>query len=347
MEELKNTINNFFKNRYTRSEYFNVLLGFKNGDKNQRFIRELENQWDSISRNEGAEFNSESSWNRLNHRLQRQNSTANTGIRVINFIRNIAAFMFVPLLVVSALYYFPGNKDLASNAWAEIKCPAGVRTEFELPDGSKGVLNCKSTLKYPVNFKGNRAVLLTGEAFFDVVKSKSDKFTVSTSRVKVEVLGTSFNVMAYDDELNEEVTLKTGEVKILDKDDRTITNLVPNQQFLLNTKNNQYLKKEVNAQSYTSWIAGKLVIQNERFEDIGRRLSRWYNVDIEVEGAALKDFRYYATFVDEPLDEVLRLIQITAPIEYQEGPRARTNDGSFSRQKIKFKLDENRINDFK
>jgi len=152
--------------------------------------------------------------------------------------------------------------------------------------------------------------------------------------------------MGYEDQPNEEITLKTGSLKILSKSNKQLSILSPDQQFVLDKEHNQFIKREVNALNYTSWISGKLIIQDERFEDVAKKLSRWYDVEIEIEDQRLKDFKYYATFEDEPLDEVLRLIVITAPIQYQEETRVRDADGSFSKRKIKFRTNENRIKDF-
>ncbi len=345
MDDLKNTIQNFFRNRYTRHEYFSVCREFERGVENEPFIEELESQWNEVDTNDPSNFDQKLTWNKIIGQIGTSIASKSTAT-VWYIVQKVAAILFLPILITALTLYFSANNRTGNNGWAEIKCPAGTRIEFQLPDGSTGFLNSKSKLKYPVNFKDNRNVHLTGEAFFEVVKNKKNKFTVTTGKLKAEVLGTSFNIMGYEDQPNEEITLKTGSLKILSKSNKQLSILSPDQQFVLDKEHNQFIKREVNALNYTSWISGKLIIQDERFEEVAKKLSKWYDVDIEIEDQKLKDFKYYATFEDEPLDEVLRLIVITAPIQYQEETRVRHADGSFSKRKIKFKTNENRIKDF-
>jgi len=345
MDDLKKTIQNFFKNRYTRHEYFSVCREFEEGIENKPFLDELEKQWNEVDTGSTPGFDLKSSWNKIVGQIGTSTASKNP-VRVLSLIQKIAAILFLPLLVTSLLFYFSSNNRAETEGWAEIKCPAGVRTEFQLPDGSTGFLNSKSELKYPVDFKKSRDVYLTGEAFFNVVKNKKSRFRVTTPKLKVEVLGTSFNIMAYEDQPDEEITLKTGSLKVLGEKNEQLSVLAPDQQFVLNKKQNQFTEREVNTLNYISWISGKLIIQDERFEDVVKKLSRWYNVDMEIEDQKLKDFRYYATFENEPLDQVLRLISITAPIQYQEKARVRHANGSFSKRKIQFKINESRIKDF-
>lgn len=347
MDNLKNTLNFFFRNRYTRNEYFSVYHGFEKGFEDKTFFEELEKQWDGIKTDDPLGFDEKLIWNKVIKQVEINSLPSKRTASIWHLIQRAAAILFLPLLMTSLFYFYTVNKKADKKAWALINCPAGTRTEFQLPDGSTGFLNSKSTLKYPVDFENNRDVYLTGEAFFEVVKNKKSRFRVTTRKLKAEVLGTTFNIMAYDDQSNEEITLKNGSLKVLSKSNKQLSTLVPNQQFVLDKAQNHFIRREVNVINYTSWVTGKLIIQNERFEDVAKKLSRWYDVQIEVEGSELKYFRYYATFENEPLDEVLKLIKITAPIQFREEKRVRHKDGSFSKRRIKFELDEDRTNDFK
>ncbi len=346
MDDQKNILTNFLKNRYTRHDYFSVYRGFAEGEKNTTFLEAMEKHWEEVDEQESEGFKRELSWNKISGKLDLQAVPKNTTRTVWIFMQKAAAILFLPLLIASLFYFYTRNQPTEETAWAEIKCPAGVRTEFLLPDGSTGFLNNRSTLKYPVNFSEDRQVYLSGEAFFDVAKSKKSRFRVITRKLETEVLGTRFNVMAYEDQPYLEITLKTGSLKILDNDHKELSTLVPDQQFVFDTVLGQFLTKQVIANNFTSWTEGKLVAQDERFEDVAKKLSRWYDVEITIEDPKLKDFRYYAKFEDEPLTEVLKLIALTAPIEYVEIARKKQQDGSFSKRKIKLRLNENRIKNF-
>lgn len=346
MDELKNTVKSFFENRLTRQEYFHTCSQFEKEKPDQIFLEELEKKWNEIETDDSPGFNQKFTWNKIVERISSRGNRSGSSFNLWNYIQKTAAILLLPLLITSISLFISGNKKNEKNGWVDIQCPVGVRTEFQLPDGSKGFLNSNSSLKYPTNFTEERIVDLTGEAFFNVVKKDGKKFCVKTDKLKVEVLGTSFNVRAYQEQNEEEITLKTGRVRLLDKEDRELVVLVPNQQFILDKEKNQFKERKVDADSYTAWIEGKLVIEGERFEEVAKRLSQWYGIEISIEEEKLKSFVYYATFENEPLDEVLRLISITAPIKYSEEARIKDAGGNFSKRKIKFRIDEKRIKDF-
>ncbi|RKD91823.1 FecR family protein [Mangrovibacterium diazotrophicum] len=346
MEDLKKILDNFFNGKYTRKEYFSIQREFEKEKADENFLSALEQQWQTID-DDDKDFPLLKSWNSLVYRLELSPASKRRQLNYLVWLQRAAAILFIPLAISFLLYYISSNiGQSAEESWAEIICPPGVRAQFHLPDGSSGVLNSDSKLKYAVNFSSNRKVELVGQAYFEVVKDKKHPFNVTTSQLNVEVLGTTFSVLAYPDEQSEEVVLKTGQVKVLDTNLKPLTLLSPDQQLVFDIANSRYVKKEVDASALVSWINGKLVFRNERFEDIASQISRWYHVEIEVVGQKLKDYRYYGTFENESLDEVLRLIKLTAPIKYQEVERVKQPDGTFSNRKIILMTDERRIGDF-
>lgn len=347
MDNLRKTIDNFFKNKYSRREYFAIHHEFEKVEANQPFLNELEKQWNEIRKEDLDDFDQNSVWGKIVRQIEFRKADVVKNAHFWNQLQRVAAILFLPLLLGSIFYFLVSNHKNEEISWVKINCPSGARTEFLLPDGSKGVLNSKSTLEYATNFINKRVVHLTGEAFFSVVKSQGKTFNVLTDRINVEVLGTKFSVMSYKDQSNEEVVLKSGSVKVFGvKKNNPLALLIPDQKFTLDKDENRFSVKQVNATSLTSWINGKLVIDNERFEDVAKRLSRWYDVQIEIEGAQLKGYRYNGTFENEPLSEVLRLLSISTPIKYHEIKRVQYKDGSFSKRKIILQIDEKRMNHF-
>lgn len=263
--------------------------------------------------------------------------------------QRIAAILFVPLLLsFMAYFYVQTRQNMNSISYAEIQCPMGVRTRFQLPDGSTGFLNSGASLKYPIRFKDNeRIVELTGEAFFDVIHNKKSPFHVNTKNLDIKVLGTTFNVVANNDEKTEEIVLQTGKVDISSHDGKQLATLLPNEQLILNTTNMSISKNEVEASQYTTWKEGKLVFRNEEMEQVARRLSRWYNAEVIIEDQKLDVYTFHATFIDEPLDEVLKLLSLTTPISYEEEKRASNTEGVYKKRKIILKINQAKINQFK
>ncbi len=262
--------------------------------------------------------------------------------------QRIAAILIFPLLLSFFAYvYFQTKVVENSVSYAEIQCPLGVRTKFQLPDGSTGFLNSGSNLKYPILFTRERSVELSGEAFFDVVHNEEIPFHVNTKNLDIKVTGTTFNVLAIEDEAEEEIVLQTGKVEISTQKGKQLTILAPNEQLTFNIEHQLFTKKEVIASQYSNWKEGKLVFRNENMQQVARRISRWYNAEVVVNDHLLDDYTFHATFIDEPLDEVLKLISITTPISYYEEKRIADTDGAYQKRKIILHLNKLKINQFK
>jgi transmembrane sensor len=259
-----------------------------------------------------------------------------------------AAILIIPLMLsFLAYFYFQFKSPGTPVSFAEIQCPMGVRTKFQLPDGSTGYLNSGSSLRYPAQFIGERKVELIGEAFFDVVHNAEIPFHVNTKNLDIKVLGTTFNVIANEDEQTEEIVLQTGKVDVSSKRGDQMAVLKPNEQLTLDIEKQTVSKNEVEASQYTSWKEGKLVFRNENMQQVARRLSRWYNVEVMVDDKQLENYTFHATFFDEPLDEVLKLISITTPISYNEDKRTSDSDGVFQKRKITLQINKSKLNQFR
>jgi len=264
------------------------------------------------------------------------------------YFQRIAAILIIPLLLsFLAYFYFHSEKASETLSYAEIQCPMGVRTKFQLPDGSFGFLNSGSSLKYPVKFIGERKVELTGEAFFDVVHNKKMPFHVNTHNLDIKVLGTTFNVIAHEDESTEEIVLQTGKVNVSSKEGKQLAVLAPNEQLTMDTEKRTFTKNAVEASQYTTWKDGKLVFRNENMQKVARRLSRWYNAEVIINDRQLDVYTFHATFIDEPLDEVLKLLAFTTPISYSEEKRVSNLEGVFQKRKIVLSLNQSKIKQFK
>lgn len=151
-----------------------------------------------------------------------------------------------------------------------------------LSDGTKVWVNAASSFHFPLSFNGStREVMLSGEAYFEVAKDSRHPFIVNTGKNKVEVLGTHFDVMAYQDEPYVYATLLKGSIRIVNKKNTAI--LSPGQQGKINT-NNAIEVKNIDAEQSIDWLEGKLSLTNINLQAFMREISRWYNVDINYEG---------------------------------------------------------------
>lgn len=170
----------------------------------------------------------------------------------------------------------PGNPT-SSIAYNIIETPRGGQYQINLPDGSKVWLNSASSLKFPVIFTGkNRIVELQGEAYFEIAGNKDMPFKVTVDTAEIEVLGTHFNVMAYAEEGSINTTLLEGSVRFsTGKESKRIS---PGQQLRL-TKTMKIVEADLN--EAIAWKNGYFIFKNEDISSIMRKISRWYDVEIE------------------------------------------------------------------
>ncbi|MBW7840774.1 MAG: FecR domain-containing protein [Chitinophagaceae bacterium] len=172
----------------------------------------------------------------------------------------------------------------ATISYNTITTPKGGQYQLELADGSKVWLNAASSLTFPTAFSGaQRNVKMKGEAYFEVSKDASKPFIVSAGEVSVEVLGTEFNVNAYEDEENLKTTLLKGAVNVTDNR-QTIT-LVPGEQARFNHSNHQLKTlKGVDVNSVIAWKNGFFSFNDASLKEVMQQLARWYDVDVVYEG---------------------------------------------------------------
>ncbi|MCY1719125.1 DUF4974 domain-containing protein [Prolixibacteraceae bacterium Z1-6] len=335
----------FFEGKYSRKDFLEIKTAFQQKQNEPELQTLLQKHWFDY-KSEGLPFGDiDSILDKIHDQIQLDKPVKKT--RFITTFHRIAAILIVPLLLsFLALAYFQLKTPKQEIALAEIQCPLGVRTKFVLPDGTSGFLNSGSTLEYPVIFTDQRNVTLKGEAFFNVTPDKAHPFIVTTPHLATKVLGTQFNVIAYDNEQTEEIILKEGKVEVYSDQGQLLETLQPDQKLVLNTETRQYNKNNVEALQYVSWTEGKLVFRNENMKQVADRLGRWYNVEIEIVDQELLNYAFRATFIDEPLEEVLKLLAITAPLSYTEQTRETTSNNTYKTRKIKVYIDKKRLDAF-
>lgn len=191
--------------------------------------------------------------------------------------------------------------------------PKGKRSSLTLSDGSKVWVNSGSTLKFPTTFKADkREIWVDGEIYIEVEKNKAQPFYVNTSHMLINVVGTRFNVTAYDEDADYSVVLVEGCVDVsIDKEQ---ARLLPNE--MLSVSGDQPLSvKKIDVNNYISWKEGYLQFASESLSDILKRLSRYYDTPIEYEDniADLKCNGKLVLFDD--IDEVMKTIYNTMPVQ--------------------------------
>ncbi|MDD4190645.1 MAG: DUF4974 domain-containing protein, partial [Mangrovibacterium sp.] len=240
----------------------------------------------------------------------------------------------LPLLVLSTLLYFQFRHFRSQqDVYVEVASPAGSRTSLHLPDGSTVWLNGDSRIRYPAVFK-DRKVEVSGEAFFKVCSNPENPFLVGAGSVFVRATGTEFGVLAYPGEQTISVILKEGKVAVTDDRQATLQAMEPGSRYNYNpgTGSGQYAG--MNAVSYSDWIHGKLIFENADMEEVVKRMERWYGVNIEVTDQDLLQLHFKATFINESIEEALKLLRSTATFNYRFIEREIRADGTRAEAKI-------------
>lgn len=270
-------------------------------------------EWTTQMENQEANRTNPLLYQQIRHAiLQRKVENSRKKLRLYTIGLRIAAVLLLGMISTSLWFYQQMEKPGAASQLHTVNIPFGAKTQLTLPDGSNVWLNSGSSLQYAESFGSERKVVLKGEAFFDVVKSKQ-KFTVETSYGDVEVLGTAFNVLAYNDgEFT--TTLERGSVSVSDSRHEEQLVIKPGEQVQL--VNSHLVRSEVDTKQFTSWKEGKLVFSRDKFTDIMKRLERWYNVKIEYSPSDFDKLWFSGVIESETLTEVLTMICKTAPVRY-------------------------------
>lgn len=260
--------------------------------------------------------------------------------RFLFYWQRIAAVLLIPLLIATLGIYFFRTTKTPTNpiVWQTISTPNGVRSQIQLPDGTTVWLNSGSKLTYPSIFSANeRTVQLAGEAYFEIAKNEQKPFYVDLGKVGIAVTGTTFNVAHYSDEKQTEVVLTSGKVKLVEQEGNKrldIAEMKPGEKAVYEESSRKITLVQTDTEKYTSWINGYLIFRDDVMTEVVKKLSRQFNVDIEIADPEIAQYVYTATFKDETLEQILFLLQKTSPISYTIQPAKQLDDGNFEAQKI-------------
>lgn len=238
--------------------------------------------------------------------------------RSIAVVQRIAAVLFLPILALATyLILETSNEPLR---YIEVNTNPGIISSFELPDGSKAWLNSGGYMKYPAEFSSKkREVELKGQGYFKVAKNTAKPFFVRIDNFySVEVLGTEFNVTAYENDDLIETTLVTGKVKLIidQASGKAIERfLKPNQKAIYDKRNRSLNIATVNPEYDMAWKEGRIIFRQHPMEQVLKVLGRHYNVQFDVKTTDVLQSEITAKFTNEPLSQVLEYLEIASKIK--------------------------------
>nr|WP_129734482.1 FecR domain-containing protein [Parabacteroides goldsteinii] len=257
--------------------------------------------------------------------------------KILSFIRTAAGVLLIPVLFATyTLFNTVREWNNIPVEQVELNTAYGLISKITLPDGSEVWLNSGSSISYPKRFtKNKRSVQLAGEAYFKVTSDKSNRFDVTTANgLQVSAYGTEFNVKAYEDEDKIEATLAKGHIEVSEIGQPVSRTLRPGEQVIYYKNTSRMEVDKVNLAVETSWKDGKMIFRRANMNEVVQRLARHFNVDIKLEGEELYDYKYSATFTTETLNEILLLLEKTAPIKCTVIEPEQTSDFTYSRRVV-------------
>lgn len=256
--------------------------------------------------------------------------------RWIGYWQKAAAVLLIPVLLAWGyrIYTDRASQTVAGIAYQEVFAPYGTHSKIDLPDGSTVWLNAGSMLKYPVSFQSaERTVQLSGEAFFEVEADPQHPFIVRTNCLEVRAVGTAFHVEAYRRDSLQAVTMVKGKIDVKVGSAPSFS-LHPGERMGYDLRKSRCEVYRTDPYKWYAWKDGLLVFRNDPLEYVFKKIGQTFNVDIALKDTGIAKHLYRATFEDESLDEILRLLKMTAPIRYKQHTREKRAFDQYGKQRI-------------
>ncbi len=309
--QVSHLLSRYFSSEISRKEY-SCLRNSLDNVNDEELLRMISEQWYQFEANKKHDV---PAFSHITHQIgfEQKSSASRATFGWHAAALKIAAMFLLPFfMALSAYFYFrdnPGNV-FASRQYS-VAMSNGDRGEVVLPDGTKVYLNSATTISYPADFgKKTRTITLNGEAMLQVVKDKTKPFLVETKLMTVKVLGTTFNVRAYDSDSTTETSLIEGSVKITTKQRQPrILTLEPNQKAVMDLSDGKAYVEKTDLYSETAWRRGELIFRSSTFDEIAKELEIFYGVEITLQGQANRGERFSGTFQEGNLGAALRILQ--------------------------------------
>ncbi len=348
-------IHGYFQGELSEKEVKELIEWIKSDSANKKFFDEYSEIWVStktLLKNPGYNFH-EGFW-KFKHKIceEEKRPESSESISIVRLIARYAAIIIITFSLSGLLFYQLGRNDaeFPVETISELCVPMGSNAHFSLSDGTTVALNAGSSLKYDNRFGlKERIVRLEGEGYFKVAKDPEKPFIVQTPYLTIRALGTEFNVRAYSDENKTEATLVEGSIKVEPVSDEYKAEAVilkPNQKLTYYRNDStlvedsgisekkeenksrsitehkinvipRLVRENVNVEKVISWKDNRWIFEREPLSKIALELERKFDVEIKFDSEKLMNYRFTGTIIAEPIEQVLEVMSISAPIRYR------------------------------
>jgi transmembrane sensor len=320
-------IEDFFKGRLSKKEAENFLKWLDTPEGEAEYGSIIDQIWGDETGEKLGDLG-------IKPKIERLNTQSVFHNKVSNKERNkdlrgiwlgIAASL---LLVFSVSYIFYFNQPVKNETEDfEVEelivitklTPRGNKKIITLPDGSTVVLNSDSKLTYGSDFNRNRIINLEGEGFFEVKKDEAHPFIVITGKISTTALGTSFNVRAYGESNDIQVSLASGKVRVQNTEDENLIEIIPGEAVDFSNQQQTLQKKQIDISKVLNWKEGILHFDKVPFQQVILELERWYDVEISLSGTnKVPEYKCTGTFKKhEYLSNVLKALSYSLDFKYE------------------------------
>lgn len=314
MSEIETIIQKYIQGKTSEEENQQLQQWMQQSPENKKQLFAEKDIWDTFSFHSNLKkYEVSSELGLLKKRIEPKQATIS-----LKQILKIAAILLVAFgLGWGSRFISFDSKQIAEVSMQEIFVPKGQVNQVFLADGTRIWINSETKLTTPSVFApSERVVKLNGEAFFEVAKDAKRPFRVEVNGQQIEVLGTSFNIRAYDNSNEIETTLETGQIQLHTGSQTTL--LKPGEQSVFNKTERQLVVSKVNPISFSSWKDGRFEFQNEDLLEVFKVVERWYDVEINFDETTFKGMHFSGVIKrNKDVRHFLELLNLTLPISYK------------------------------
>ncbi|HEY4788115.1 MAG TPA: FecR domain-containing protein [Bacteroidales bacterium] len=320
-EEIKELLNKYLNNTHTPEELSALVNFIETSDDLVLFDEIAFDQWEEIKRKITVPDKERKKVLKKEARriVNKSGEVLLSGERLQILTKAAAVLLIIiviPVLIYNGQKIFFSNKTKEDYITTIIK--PGEKKNLILSDETQVILNSESKFEIPKKFQANvRKVSLQGEAFFKVTHINDRPFIVSSDKVSVKVMGTSFNMKNYNDEKFMYVTLTTGKVAVTIGQNKKVVLLMPNEQLIIDKYSGSYRKIYVDANKYSLWTKGTLYFNSTPISKVVKIISRWYGKTIILNDTA-DHYLISGEHDNKSLNAVLQAISFSTGLKYKQ-----------------------------
>lgn len=324
----------FFQNKVSREKRNWILRWLEEEHNRDEVLKIMRERWRDLDDepDKKDEIDYARSWTELVKEMKPLRYPENEKLkknRIIRMVSRIAASFIVLLTAGFLTWYYvqKSEKDAGMSAakMTEKTTQSRQRLAFTLSDGTKVILNTRSSLQFPERFSDEkREVILKGEAYFDVAHDIRKPFIVKTGLVHTTALGTSFNINYRSATNDVRVSLTSGKVAVsynvsqmaAEPEEHTEI-LLPGEEVVCSMEQREMIKGPFNIKVVTGWKEGILFFDEMNVIEIKTAMEKWYDVNITLENAPPLDWKYTGEFHNESLRNVLEGLSFSKKLSYE------------------------------